>query len=294
MVNEKTENLKKNGMENERASLAILILNAFLFCLKITGALLFGSVALLSDAINSLTDIFSSVISLVSVKVSQKAADESHPFGHDRAQPLAAFVTAVLMGVFGFEIIKIAAEKIVNGSAQLNSAPVIAVLTATIIVKTLMWIFAGNAVKKTGSPVLEAAATDARNDVIVDIIAITGVYLAGIGFPLFDPIAALIIGLYVIKSAADIALKNTHYLMGKSPSDHVIEEIKKEALATKGVIKINSAKAQYMGDCLQVEIHVGLDKKTNLEKAHEIGEEIEKKIEEMDKISDCIVHIDPV
>ncbi len=281
------------GNKTEKVSLIILILNSFLFAIKITGAVLFGSVALLSDAINSLVDIFGSVAVFAGVKESAKAPDKCHPFGHYRAQPLAAFVIAVLTAIFGFEVIKIAIDKILSGKIELVALPAIAILLISMVIKIGMWFLAKKTSKQENSIALEASAIDCRNDVLVDAVAITGIYLASLGQPLFDPIAAIAIGIYVLKSAVDIARENTGYLMGKSPKEEVIKKMKETAAGVKGVVKVNEVKAQYLGVYIQVEVHIGIDKKTNLEEAHKIGHAVEAKLEQIEKVSDCIAHIDP-
>jgi cation diffusion facilitator family transporter len=281
------------GRKNQKVSLLVVVLNFFLFCMKGAGALIFGSVALLSDAINSLGDTLASAVVLVSVRESAKGADRCHPYGHYRAEPLAAFVVAVLTAVFGFEVIKIAIEKIGAGGATIIAGPVIVILSVAIAIKAVMWFMAQKTGKKGKSIALLATAIDCRNDIIVDVFAIIGVYLTTLGYPLLDPLVGFFIGIYVLKSAFDIASKNIPYLTGRSPPEEALKEIKARAASVKGVKEVREIKAQYIGNYVQVEVHVAVDRKKSLENAHEIGHMVEERVMELASITNCTAHIDP-
>lgn len=284
--------MKKNR-KAQATSFALIFSNVLLFCIKLAGSMAFGSVALLSDAINSFSDILTYSIAYLSVKISSKEADKDHPYGHHRAQPLAAFLMAVLTAVLGLEILKISIDKIISGETALIAGPVIAILAINIIVKSTMWFFSSRIGKECNSPALESSSIDSRNDVLINIVAIAGVYMASLGYHLFDPIAAFAIGLYIIKAGYDMAMKNMPYLMGESPSEKELAEIEKTAKSVNGVIEVREVKAQHIGNYVQAEIHIAVDKDLTIERGHEIGHIVERKLMKIDKIKECVVHVDP-
>ena len=200
---------------------------------------------------------------------------------------------AVLTAVLGLEIVKISIDKILSGGTAIIAEPVIAILAVNIAIKAAMWFFAGRIGKECNSPALESSSIDSRNDVLINIVAIAGVYMSSLGYHLFDPIAAFAIGLYIIKAGYDMAMKNMPYLMGESPSEKELAEIREIAGSVGGVLKVNEVKAQHIGNYVQAEIHIAVDKNLTIEKGHEIGHIAERKIMKIDKIKECVVHVDP-
>ncbi|MCX8158106.1 MAG: cation diffusion facilitator family transporter [Candidatus Diapherotrites archaeon] len=284
MVNENLE---------EKLSFTYIFANITLFFIRLMGSILFGSVALLSDALNSFSDIISYFVIHLSIKISKKAPDKEHPYGHYRAQPLAAFFIAVLIGIMGLEIIKISIEKIITRDISIKTEEVLAILIITMFIKIAMWLTAKKGYEKTKSVALEAIAADSKNDILIDVVALMGVYMSSFGYVLFDPLAGLLISIFVIKSGYNIGTKNIKYLMGNSPGEEKIKEIEKKALSVKGVKKIHSIKAQYIGNKIQVEINAGVDSRKTINEAHNISSKVEEKIKEIEDIKECVVHIEP-
>ncbi len=277
-----------------RATLINILGNTGLFALKLAAGLLSGSIALISDALNSLNDIAASIATFICVKISDKQADDGHPFGHSRAEPIAGLIIAVLAGILGFEVIREAVERVLAGSKAEIGLFTLVVPVITMAVKGVMsWHF-----KRVGklfnSPALLATSTDSLMDVFVALAALVGIAGAWYGYGFLDPAAAFVISLWIIRTGYKIGMDNIAYLMGQAPEPALMEEIKMAALAEKGVKAINTARAHYVGNFIHVEIHVEVDKDLPTLESHAIGEEVERRIESIPSIEKAFVHLDPV
>jgi cation diffusion facilitator family transporter len=280
--------------EEKTATIITLLFNIFLFFLKLVAGFLSGSVAVISDSINSLTDSIVSLIIIFSVKVSRDKPDKDHPFGHHRAQPIAALIVAIFTAVVGFELAKFSIEKILFGKIQIVASVAIVALAITIAIKLGLFFYLSGIGKKANSPAIKASAIDARNDVLISSTAVVGVAGSFFGFSLLDPIVALFISAYVIKAGYEIARENIDFLMGKSPPKELIQKICLKAKSVEGVIGLNDVYAHYIGTYIQVEVHIELDKAMSLTQAHNIAKQVEKEVESLGEVTNCFVHIDPI
>lgn len=278
----------------KRATLLGIFGNSFLFTIKIIVGFVFNSLALISDALNSFTDIIASVVVYISVKVGSKRADKEHPFGHHRAEPIAGLIVAIIMGILGFEVINAAFSRLLNGSQIILGLLPIIILILTMVIKFFMYLYVVSVGKRLKSTAILASAADHRNDVLISFSALIGVGGANLGYGFLDPLVAVIIGLWIIKVGYDIGVKNIKFLIGEAPSKDLMEGIKKKAFSVKGVKGVHDAKAHYVGVLLHVEVHITVDKKISIYKAHTIGEKVEAKVKELEEINEAFVHIDPV
>jgi len=169
----------------------------------------------------------------------------------------------------------------------------VGILAFTMLIKAFMSFYFRRVAKRINSPALSATSVDCRNDVLVSFVAMIGVLGPQFGFPNLDYWAAIVIGLFIIRSGYQIGVENIDYLMGKAPSEEVIEEIRKRAMSVKGVKGLHKVYAHYVGNYLHVQAHVEVDKNMTLQKAHDLGEEVEDKIEEMHSVDKAFVHVDP-
>ncbi|HVO37981.1 MAG TPA: cation diffusion facilitator family transporter [Spirochaetia bacterium] len=268
--------------------------NAVLFVGKVIVGFSFNSIAIISDSFNSLTDIVASTIVFLSIRSSYKAPDAGHPFGHKRAQPLAGLTVAILTGIVGFEIIAQSVTRLFTGEQIQRGILPIAALGAVLVVKLGMFLYARVTAQRTGSTALMASATDHRNDVLISAAVILGVGASNVGFPVFDPIAAILVGLWIIRAGFGIGRSNIKYLMGEAPPAALLESIKERARLVPGVIELHDVSAHYVGTSVEIAVHVSVDRRLSVEEAHEIGEAVQKEIEGVDEISHAFIHIDPL
>lgn len=277
-----------------RATLINIAGNTGLFALKITAGMLSGSIALISDALNSLSDIAASIATFICVKISDKQADEGHPFGHSRAEPIAGLIIAVLAGILGFEVIRESAERLLYDSKTEITLFTFIVPVVTMVSKGLMaWHF-----KRVGrmfnSPALNATSVDSLMDVVIAFAALIGIAGVWYGYAFLDPLAGFVISIWIIYTGYKIGMENIAYLMGQAPEPWLLEEIKKAALSVAGVWEITTVRAHYVGPFIHVEIHISVDKDLPTVQSHAIGEEVSNMVENISTIEKSFVHINPL
>jgi len=277
-----------------RATLLNVFGNTALFALKLTAGLLSGSIALISDSINSLNDIAASIATFICVRISGKQADEGHPFGHSRAEPIAGLIIAVLAGILGFEVIRVSVERLLDSSTPEVDLFTLVVPVVTIASKGAMGWHFRKVGRRFNSPALMATAVDAYMDVFVAIAVLIGVVGVWFGYPVLDPLAGLAVSVWIIYAGYSIGVENIDYLMGKAPPKALMEDIRTAATAVEGVRAINTVRAHYVGSYIHVEVHIEVDKDLSTAASHAIGKAVERAVESLESIDKSFVHIDPV
>ncbi len=278
----------------EKASLFSLISNIFLFFIKLIAGIFSNSIAVISDAINSFTDIFTTYAVHFSVKVSYKKADHDHQYGHHAAQPIAAMILAIFVGVAGITVIRESITRIIDPSIlDVITFPII-VLAITIFLKSFMTFYFSKVSRKYHSPAIKALGVDSFNDVLSSFIALVGIIVSAYGLKYFDGIAGILIAFFIFRSGYHVAKENLDYLMGKAANKELMLEIANRALKINGVRGINDLKSHYIGNKYHVEIHIEVDKDHSTKISHDIGLEVKKIIAELPEVAEVFVHIDPV
>lgn len=278
----------------EKASRFSLISNIFLFVIKLIAGIFSNSIAVISDAINSFTDILTTYAVHFSVKVSYKKADHDHQYGHHAAQPIAAMILAIFAGVAGITVIRESIMRIVHPSIlDIITFPLI-VLALTIFLKSFMAFYFSQVSRKYDSPAIRALGVDSFNDVLSSFIALVGIIISSFGFKYFDGIAGILIAFFIFRSGYHIAKENIDYLMGKAASKELLLEITNRALKIPGVIGLNDLKSHYIGNKYHIEIHIEVDRNSTTKKSHDIGMEVKRVIAELREVAEVFVHIDPV
>lgn len=268
--------------------------NAVLFGGKIVIGLAFNSIAIISDSLNSFTDIIASTIVFISIRSSYKAPDADHPFGHKRAQPIAGLIVAIFTGIVGFEVITQSIARLFTGAEIEKGILPVLLVAAVMVVKLGMHLYARVVAARTRSTALAASAMDHRNDVLISAAVLAGVVASNLGFPIFDPIVAIAIGLWIIRAGFAIGRDNIKYLMGEAPPKDLVEKILAAAREVPGVLGLNDVFAHYVGTTVEIEVHINVASRLNVEEAHAIGKQVQRAIEQMEDISRAFIHIDPL
>jgi cation diffusion facilitator family transporter len=272
-----------------------IIGNAVLFGGKIAIGLTFNSIAIISDSLNSFTDIIASTIVFISIRASYREADEEHPFGHHRAQPIAGLIVAIFTGIVGFEVIVQSVTRLIAGGAGVEPGILPIVLVAAVmVVKLGMHLVARSVARRTHSTALMASAADHRNDVLISAAVLIGVVAANLGLPVLDPVVAILIGLWIIRAGFAIGRDNIKYLMGEVPPKELLDRILAKARAVEGVLALNDVFAHYVGTTIEIEVHINVDRGIDIERAHAIGKSVQRAIEDMEEVSRAFIHIDPL
>lgn len=281
-----------------RTSVVSIIANLILSVFKFIAGIFGRSAAMVSDAVHSASDVFSTVIVIIGVKIAHKASDEDHPYGHDRLECVAAVVLAVVLAVTGIGIGWSGIGKIASGSladiAIPTALPMIAAVIS-IVVKEGMYWYTRSAAKKIGSDALMADAWHHRSDSLSSIGSLIGIIGARMGYAILDPVASVLICLFILKAAFDIFMEALEKMVDKSCDKETVEKMKREVLSVEGVIALDELKTRLFGAKCYVDIEIGADGNSTLFTAHAIAEKVHDSIEKnFPEVKHCMVHVNPV
>ena len=271
-----------------------IVLNTFLFLIKLLGGIFSGSLALLSDSFNSLTDILTSLTIFFAVRIGAKKADSDHPFGHRRAEPIAGLVVAIFAAILGFQVISNAFRGFFEPRELDIDLIIFSIIVVSIVVKVYMYILFRREGKRSKSPALMASSVDHRNDILVSCSVLIGNLFGYIGYPIGDTIVAIFIGAFIVYSGFKISMQNLDFLMGKVPDEDIIDHLKEKALSIRGVKRLNDVRAHYLGNFIQVEIHIEVDRRLRTETSHDIATKVRDLLEQEEIVDYAFVHVDPV
>ncbi len=277
-----------------RASYIALGANAGLLALKATATGLSDSLTIFSETINSLADLVASFVTLLCVYWAWQSADESHPFGHRRAEPIAGLVVAIFTGILGFEVCKRALLDLVHGQMpqRIGLSPIVA-LCITAALKSALYMFFRRRGHDLNSPALRATALDCRNDVVVALQGLIAVVVAEWHLPLFDVIAALLVGGYILYGGHRIGMENIDYLMGKAPEPELLRQVERAAAAIPHVQSVIDVKGHYVGPFVHVELTAVVDGALSTADSHDVCEAVRAAVEVFPAIDRAFVHISP-
>jgi len=276
------------------ASIFGLVSNSFLFIIKMIVGVSIGSIALISDAFNSLMDIVASIATIYSIKVSQQEADKDHQFGHQAAEPITGLLYAILAGVVGFNFIKESISRLANPTVQnIDWLPFIVILI-TIVLKTTMFKHFRRIGHEQQSPVILASSIDSINDVVASSFALIAIGISYFGYPIFDGIGGIFVSIIIIKGGYEIARDNIKYLMGHAADEKLLADIVQRTLKIEHVKGVNDLRSHYQGNLFHIEIHVEVDKDLDTKTSHDIGKAVQREIESIKEVNKVFVHIDPV
>jgi cation diffusion facilitator family transporter len=258
--------------------------------------ILSGSTALLVESAHTFSDIMTSAIAFIGFRIGLKPPDRDHPYGHGKAEPLMGLAIVIFLLIIAYEIFSQAYIKLSMGIA-LSPPSLLAAFMALIgiAVNYILTSYSIKIGKQISSPAIIADANHQKVDIYACLAIFIGVIGANLGFPILDPIIALIIGVLVVKTAFDVLRENVNHIMGKVPSDNLLIAIKSATLSVEGVQGVHDIKVNFMGPYGSAELHIELNKDLSLEKAHEISHKVENKIiNDVDVIRMVTVHTDPI
>jgi cation diffusion facilitator family transporter len=278
----------------KRATDVALGINVFLFVIKAVVGILSNSIAVISEALNSFTDILVSIGIKIAVKISRDKPDSKHQFGHNAAQPIAAFILAVFAFVVGINIIEESIKRLLAPEVIHTIPSVYIVLIITIVTKILLNRYQVRIAKIFNSPAIRAASVDSINDVLASSIAMVGVVGAAFKMNYIDSIAGIMVAMFIFKSGYEVARENLDYLMGRSATREFDDRLKKITMQLEGVKGINDFRSHYVGNKFHVEIHIEVDKNATTRVSHDIGNTVRRRLEQEDDVQKVFVHIDPV
>ncbi len=278
-----------------RAAVVAVAANVLLLALKAGATLLSDSLTIYSETLNSLGDVASALVVVFCVRWALMRPDESHPFGHRRAEPVAGLVVAIFTGILGFEVCRMAVVDLWHGDLpdRIGVYP-IAALCVTVVLKAWLTVFFHRRAKALRSPALRATAIDCRNDVLVAFQGLIAVIVAELCVPLLDIIAAILVGGYILYSAYRIGMENLDYLMGRAPDAELLDRIQSAAENVGSVREVDDIKAHYVGTFVHVALTAYVDGQLSTADSHDVCESVRAAVESIDTVDRAFVHMSPV
>ena len=266
--------------------------NILLFILKYWAGLATGSIAIIADAWHTLSDSLSSVIVIIGAKISKKPADADHPFGHGRADLISAFIIGILLLLVAFDFIIESYHTLQSRESSEFGSIAVVVMLISVVLKELLAQFAYYGAKKTNSKVLKADAWHHRSDAISSLVILVGIFL-GPYFWWIDGALGMIVAIMIGYAAYEIISDSIHSLLGESPSDTIIEELKLtiEELSPNN-LEPHHFQLHVYGDHTELTFHILLPQDMPLKEAHDIATVLEEAILEKYGYV-ATIHIEP-
>ena len=281
----------------DKVSTVTILGNLILSVFKLIAGIVARSHAMVSDAVHSASDVFSTFVVLIGIKLSLKEADKEHPYGHERLECVAAILLAMVLFITGLGIGLEALKNILSGNYDNSQTPGILALIAAIVsiaCKEVMYWYTRHYAKKIDSSALLADAWHHRSDALSSVGALIGIGGARLGFPIMDSVASLVIFIFIVKAAYDIFKDAIDKMVDHSCDEKTEKEIFECVMRNKEVRGIDSLHTRIFGNKIYVDIEIMVDGSYSLIKAHGIAEDVHTDIEmNFPKIKHIMVHVNP-
>lgn len=281
-----------------RVSNISIVVNVLLSAIKFVVGVIANSGAMISDAIHSVSDVFSTIIVMIGANAAAKDPDQEHPYGHDRMECIAAIVLAIVLFITGIGVGITGVKKIFGGNYGDLAVPGALALVAaviSIVVKEGMFWYTRFYGKKVDSTALLADAWHHRSDALSSVGSFIGILGARLGFPICDPLASVVICLFIVKAAYNICKEALDKMVDKSCDDETERKMSDLIKSQEGVISLDLLTTRMFGSKLYVDVEIGADENTPLRDSHEIAENVHNAIEaNFPKVKHCMVHVNPV
>ncbi len=280
-----------------KVSLISIAVNLFLTVFKLVAGIIASSGAMISDAVHSASDIFSTFIVIIGVKISSKEPDAEHPYGHERMESVAAIILATILAITALGIGESGVAKILEGNYEGIKTPGLLALIAAVIsmlVKEVMYWYTKMNAKIIKSTALMADAWHHRSDALSSVGAFAGILGARLGLSVLDPVASVVICIFIAKTAVSIFKDAIDKMVDKSCDKQTEERISALTLRQEGVISIYNLKTRMFGNRIYVDLEIVADKNKSLEEAHSIADKVHDEIErEFAEVKHIMVHVNP-
>ncbi|WP_440988839.1 cation diffusion facilitator family transporter [Haloarchaeobius baliensis] len=277
-----------------RVGAVVLLANVALALAKGAVYVESGSLAVGSEAVNSLSDSVYSLVVLVGLYLTTQPPDFEHPHGHERIEPFVSLFVAAGIFAAGALVFWQSSTTLLAGDIAVNATPAgIGVLAGSAVLKLGLYRYCLTRGADANSPALVATALDNRNDVLTALAALVGVLGASAGFPVLDPLAAALVSLGILWTGVEIVRDNVNYLVGGAPPDDLRAEIVERATAHPEVEGVHDVVAHYVGPEIDVSLHIEVEGDRTLFEAHDIESDVVQAIRELPEVDDVFVHVDP-
>lgn len=281
-----------------QVSVSSIVVNLVLSVIKAAAGVAAHSGAMISDAVHSASDVFSTFIVIFGYNASRKKSDAEHPYGHERMECVAAVILALVLFLVGLEIGIGGVHKIIAGAEGNLDAPGAAALwaaLASILVKEGMFWYTRWGAKKVRSDALMADAWHHRSDALSSVGSFVGIFGARLGFPVLDPLASLVICLFILKAAAEVFRDALRKMVDHACDEDTVSRLKRSISEEKGVEHLDMIRTRLFGSKSYVDVEIAVNGGLSLNSAHHIAENVHDKVErEFPEVKHCMIHVNPV
>ncbi len=273
--------------------------NIILTGLKLTSGIVGHSQALISDGLNSFSDVFISLMLLIVLRIATKKPDHDHPYGHEKYEGIAYFLLGIIFLITAIYIGNISITSIIefiqNPTAAIKpSILTLIVSVVALVIKIFLFRYYRVVSNKYESPTLKADSRNHLLDAWATLFTVIGITLSQFNMVVFDYIASLVIGLFIFRLAIQILIESIAYLVDQAPSDEVIKKINLIIQSVKGVMTVDDLKVRKHMTQKYVDVEIGVQSGLTLEAAHKIAENVHHKVEEtFSDVIHCMVHVNP-
>jgi cation diffusion facilitator family transporter len=279
--------------EVKKTLIFVLVLNWLVSVAKLIVGYLIGSASLIADGYHSFADGASNIIGLVGMKIACQPKDKDHPYGHKKYETFASLLIAFLLFILCFHIVHDSFERLHTSRAPQVNLFSFGVLFVTLIVNICVMLYEYRKGKAIGSDVLVSDSLHTRSDILTSLSVIFAFIGIKLGFPVLDSLAALVIVVFIGLAAINILRETSNTLCDTAVIDP--GEVEKKVLEVEGVKRCHHVRTRGRKDDIYVDLHVLMDDKTPLFRAHDVSSKIEKKVKDsFGGVSDVIVHIEPL
>ncbi len=289
--------MDKRSDQAMKVSMVSIAVNLLLSLGKLAAGLIAHSGAMVSDAVHSASDIFSTVVVVIGVKLSGKAADREHPFGHERLECVAAIVLAVILLITGLFIGLAGARRVLDSQSEALPMPGLLALVAALVsiaVKEGMFWYTRGYARRLGSSALMADAWHHRSDALSSIGALVGIAGARMGLTVLDPLASVVICAFIAKAAFDIFRDAVNKMVDHS-ADAATEAAIRACVAGHAEVKrIDLLRTREFGNKLYIDLEIAMDEHLTLAQAHAIAEDVHDDVERaFPQVKHIMIHVNP-
>lgn len=285
---------EKTAMRVSANSMAV---NIVLSVFKLFTGLYAGSGAMVSDAVHSASDVFSTIIVMIGVKMSGKEADEKHQYGHERFECVAAVLLGFFLGFTGLAVGLDGIRRIISpdsGSLAAPKALALAAAVISILVKEAMYRYTKNAALKINSAAVMADAWHHRSDALSSFGSLLGIWGARMGFPVLDSVASIVICVFIIRVSCQIFQDAFCKLIDESCNVETVEQMKQVILNQEGICGLKVIRTRKFGSKIYVDVEICVDGEMKVMEAHSIAEKVHLEVERnFNTVKHCMVAVNP-
>jgi len=279
---------------SKKVSIVGLVVNIILSIVKIIVGFIFKSKALVADGFHSVSDIASTLVVMFSMKISELPPDKEHPYGHGKAESIGTKILGIILILTGFGLAKGTLENIFSGEIAIPGKMVLWVAVLSIIAKELLYRYTITIGKEINSKAIMADAHHHRSDAFSSIAALIGAGGAIIGYPILDPLAGVVVAVFIIKLGFEVLMDAIDELMDAVPNREKMEEIKSQVKELANIIDVGDIKLRSYGPRFFVDLEVVVDDNLTVVEGHKVAVKVRDKIKELHpNVEEVLVHIDP-